>query len=178
MERLSGLQKPTDQVVIGNGETFQYPITFYNTGNFTINNIVVEDTLPSNVNYVSAVPSPASTNPLRWNIATLLPGQRVEILVTVTADGNGIMENQVCVHSDEINTCAGDITPVGPFPYLVQNKTANVSSVAPGGNVVYTIKIDNIGNGASGSPVPDQGLSAAWLQLCQPGQRRRSTAPR
>ena len=150
------LQKPTDRVVIGNGSTFQYPITFYNTSDFTINNLVIKDTLPGNVNFVSAVPAPASSNPLRWNISSLLPGEGVKILVTVTADGSGSLDNVVCIESDEIDTCAGDITPVGPFPYLVQTKTANVSSVAPGGNVVYTIRIDNIGNGASGSPVQIQ----------------------
>ena len=39
---------------------------------------------------------------------------------------------------------------------LRQSKTAAVTTVAPGGNVQYTIQIDNIGSGPTGSPITVQ----------------------
>ncbi len=113
----------------------------------------MQDTLPSGVQFVSAVPAQNSgPNPLRWVVGNMLPGQKFESLVTVRASGNGALENRVCVDSDQIDTCADDITPSGTLPYLKQTKSVSPTTVAPGGTVQYTINIENIGTGATGSP--------------------------
>ena len=151
------LGKPATRDLVKVGDTYQYKIKVYNAG--TINdftNVVVKDTLPAGVQFISAFPTQQSgPNPLTWTIPSIPRGTSWEATVTVKATGTGPLENTFCVDAAGTNfdQCATDITTSGPYPMLRQGKTAAVTTVAPGGNVQYTIQIDNIGSGPTGSPV-------------------------
>ena len=74
------------------GDTFQYKIAVYNTSpTQDLSSVVVRDTLPSGVQFISAVPAQNSgPNPLVWNVGSLLRGQKFEATVTVKASSSGI----------------------------------------------------------------------------------------
>ncbi len=50
--------KPADKELIKSGDTYQYPVKVYNLQAFSLTNVVVKDTLPSGVTFISAVPGP------------------------------------------------------------------------------------------------------------------------
>jgi uncharacterized repeat protein (TIGR01451 family) len=151
-----GIGKPTDLAAVKSGQVFQYNVDFYNLGITPLTNVVVRDTLPSGVNFISAFPAQNSgPNPLVWNLGTLQPGQKFSSTITVRATGTGALDNAICVTSTQFPnpTCTNETVVSGSQPILKQLKSVSPSNVAPGGTVQYTIRIDNIGSGPTGSPV-------------------------
>ena len=138
------------------GQTIQYNVKVYNLGTQDLTNVVIRDTLPAGVSFVSAVPAQNSgPSPLVWNIPSLPSGGKFASLVTVTATGTGALDNTLCVTSTQFPTpsCTQETVPSGSFPNLRQTKTVTPTTpVAPGASVAYTIRIDNIGSGTSASP--------------------------
>ena len=147
--------KPSNRAAVAVGETFQYNVRVFNAGANNLSNVKIVDTLPSGVQFISSVPAQnTGPNPLQWNVGTLLTGESFEATVTVKATSSGALTNTVCATSDQLpQQCAEEIVYSGNIPVLKQNKTASEESVAPGANFQYTITIDNIGSGPSGSPV-------------------------
>lgn len=150
----TALGKPTDLLAVSVGQVFQYKVKFYNTGSQALTNVVVRDTLPSGVTFLSSVPAQSSgPNPLVWNIGSLPAGGKFEAVVNVKATATGLLTNVICVTSDELGEqCYQEVTPSGSYPVLKQSKSADPTAVAPGANVAYTIRLDNIGSGVSASP--------------------------
>ena len=152
------LGKPATRDIVKIGDTFQYKVKAYNLGTQTITNLIIRDTLPSGVTFISAVPAQNSgPNPLQWNIGNFLPGQKFEATVTVRASGSGILNNCIqgtgTLPSSAVSVTACEKTPSGSLPYLKQTKSVSPAAVAPGGQVQYTVLVENIGTGATGSPV-------------------------
>lgn len=154
-----GIGKPANKEVVKVGDTFQYQVKLYNAGANDLLNVVVRDTLPNGVSFVSAVPAANSgPNPLQWNVGTLLRGQKFESTVTVTASGSGVLVNNITAtgvtpDGDPVASSATEKTVSGNVPLLTYDKSVSPTNVAPGASVQYSITIDNIGSGASGSPV-------------------------
>ncbi len=152
--------KPATRDIVKVGDTYQYNLSFYNAGSKTLTQVVVTDLLPAGVTFVSAVPAQTSgPNPLRWVIGSLQPGQAWRATVTVKAAGAGVLVNTMTAtgtpdgSSTPITSTATERTVSGLAPYLRQTKSVTPSSVAPGATVAYTIQIDNIGTGATGTPI-------------------------
>jgi uncharacterized repeat protein (TIGR01451 family) len=148
-------QKPATREIVKVGDTYQYKIKVYNFQNFTLSSVVVRDTIPGGVTFISAVPAANSgPNPLVWNVGTLLPGQKFEATVTVQAKSTGFLDNCLEVASNQLPTqTVCDSTTSGGYPYLVPSKTAASSTVTPGGSVTYTLLVKNVGTASSASPV-------------------------
>ncbi|MBX2998998.1 MAG: carboxypeptidase regulatory-like domain-containing protein [Caldilineaceae bacterium] len=146
--------KPANRDLVRTGEIIQYQVKAYNLSNFTMNNVVVSDTLPSGVTFLSAVPAQNSgPNPLVWNnVGTLQPGQAFSATVTVRVNQSGMLQNRINVTSNEISVSSSDKTISGLVPLLVPTKSVSPSGVAPGGTVTYTLTISNVGSGPSGNP--------------------------
>lgn len=69
------------------GDLVRYTIQVTNTGNMMQTNLVVTDTLPSGVTFVSAAPAGyTGPNPLRWTIGALAPGASWTATITVTVN--------------------------------------------------------------------------------------------
>jgi len=148
-------QKPATREIVKVGDTYQYKLKVYNFQNFTLSAVVVRDTLPGGVTFVSAVPAQSSgPNPLVWNVGSLLPGQKWEATVTVQAKSSGLLDNCMAIDSAQLPTqTVCDTTTSGSYPYLVPSKSASSSTVTPGGTVTYTLLVKNTGTGPSASPV-------------------------
>ncbi len=148
-------QKPATREIVKVGDTFQYKLKVYNFQGFTLSSVVVRDTLPGGVTFISAAPAQnGGPNPLVWNVGSLLPGQKWEATVSVTARGTGFLDNCMDISSSQLPTqTVCDSTTSGGYPYLVPSKTASSSTVTPGGTVNYTLLVKNVGTAASASPV-------------------------
>lgn len=147
--------KPANRAVVAVGDNFQYTIKFYNNTGTNLTNVVIKDTLPGGVNFVSAVPAADSgPNPLLWNIGNVATDESVSILVTVQADSSGMLQNEVCVDSaTTTEVCTIETVTGGSVPLLKQEKSVSPAAVAPGASVDYTIKISNVGSGPTGDPI-------------------------
>ena len=78
------------------GDIFRTTLIFIIPGIVTQTNVIVTDTLPSGVAFVSATPAQNSgPNPLVWRVGTLRPGEKFAATVTVRATGTGPLENQL-----------------------------------------------------------------------------------
>ncbi|MGB8858143.1 MAG: SdrD B-like domain-containing protein [Ilumatobacteraceae bacterium] len=82
------LKKTVSPTTVAQDGTVTWTITVYNQGNVDSGNVVVRDTLPGGITFVSAVPD-ISGNPAAgiytWNITNLAPGNSTTIVITSTA---------------------------------------------------------------------------------------------
>lgn len=72
----------TGPATANQGNNITYTITYKNVGTFNATNVVVTETYPSEVEYVSATPEPSGGNNI-WNIGDLAPGEEGTITVIV-----------------------------------------------------------------------------------------------
>ncbi len=152
--------KPATRELVKVGDSYQYKVKLYNAGNNDFSTVQIQDTLPAGATFVSAVPAPSNISlpNLTWTVAPFLRSQMFEATVTVKATSSGLINNSVCASgittgNQTINSCGQDITVSGNQPLLRQSKDVTPTSVAPGGNVQYTLTMLNVGSGATANPV-------------------------
>ncbi len=135
------------------GGPINYTITYQNIGNGVATNVVIVDTLPAGVAFVSAFPAPTSVvgQVLTWNIGLLNPGQGGVILVNVTVTTSiGPILNTATLNYRDL---ANEVQPtvIGTWstnlinPLLTVQKTGPATA-APGQIIVFTITVRNVGN--------------------------------
>ncbi|MBW2970459.1 DUF11 domain-containing protein [Candidatus Woesearchaeota archaeon] len=136
------------------GSQLNYTIIVNNTGNGTAYNLTIVDLYPSGVVFDSASPPPDVGNNT-WNFTNLTGGSFIEINITVNVSGslgNGtILINTVNLsyydtHEDYSIVTATEITVTSGAPAIYVIKTANPDPVNPGGILVYTINVSNLGD--------------------------------
>jgi uncharacterized repeat protein (TIGR01451 family) len=135
--------------------TITYEICYDNEiGRKDVTNVVITDTLPAGVSFVSATGGGtynAGTHTVTWNIGTVLAGaseQCVYLEVTVNAGTGGTtLENHAEIDGDEVSaTEVYEYTDVCYQPLNI-TKTDDVSGCAVvGDTITYTICYDNLQN--------------------------------
>lgn len=77
---------PLNQTVFANG-TITWTITGGNNGTLALNNVVVTDTLPAGLTFVSSIPAPSSIvgNVITWNLPAIPPLTPVGFTITLNA---------------------------------------------------------------------------------------------
>ena len=150
---------------------FSYTITLTNSGPSTAAGVIVTDTLPASVTFVSATPGYTFTNGLvTWPLATMTNGASTNFTVTVTAPANGgTLTNRVSTggttmdltpgNNDGTATNAVVATTVIPVADLQATKTGP-ATVFAATNFSYTISITNIGPSTATSVVVTDALPA------------------
>ena len=73
----------TGSTTANQGDDITYTITYKNEGTFSATNVVVTETYPVEVEYVSANPEPDSGFDNKWTIGTLAPNGEGTIIITV-----------------------------------------------------------------------------------------------
>ncbi len=90
-------------VLVGSNLTFQLVVT--NTGTLSATNVMVTDTLPANVTFVSATPSQGSCNQVagvvKCSLGNLLGGARATINIVVVPTAVGALSNTATVAGNE-----------------------------------------------------------------------------
>ena len=139
-----------------------YTISVTNFGPSSANGVVVTDSLPASVTFVSATGGGLNNSGVvNWTLGTLTSGQITNVTLTVTAPASGSLTNIATV-----STPTGDpnltnnvtppvITTVTPVADVAIGKVGSAFVVAAS-NLTYTISVTNFGpSSASGVVVTD-----------------------
>lgn len=162
----SGLsvEKSDDVDPVSAGESFKYTITAKNDGPNTLDDVVITDTLPGDMQLSSVTTDMGTCTPnmvsdsFECNIGDLLDGQivTVEVTVDVPADmAAGTYENVATITTEEYPTgvpASEETTVVSDYDLLV-DKNSSVESITAGDTIGfdYTIKVTNQGPSVSKS---------------------------
>ncbi|MGC9394370.1 MAG: hypothetical protein ACP5J4_05900 [Anaerolineae bacterium] len=148
------------------GATFNYTITLTNNGNQDATGVVITDTLPADVAFVSASHGGYTTTPgiVVWPALPLLAsGASVTRVLSVTVNptlpaGLELLINTVDAADDRGNTATNQhATIIAATPDLEIDKSNGVDTVEPGDTLVYTLTITNSGpQGATGIRITDE----------------------
>lgn len=130
-----------------------YTLTYGNSGSGTATGVVLTDTLPSDLTFVSAIPSPSAIagQTLTWNIGTLLPGQTgiIRILVrirsTVPVCANHIVDNLGRITATNAAPAEDNAQFLVLCYDLYASKVIDKPLVISGDIVTYTIRYGNSG---------------------------------
>jgi uncharacterized repeat protein (TIGR01451 family) len=150
----------TGPATVNGGANFSYTITVRNAGPNAAPSIVVRDTLPAAVTFVSASNGGVlgAGNVVTWPaIATLANGASTTRTVTVTAPATGPLLNIAASTSGTTDPVPGNnngslpaarVTTSINTADLVTTKTGP-ATVNPGGSITYTITTRNLGPNAA-----------------------------
>ncbi|MCC7333491.1 MAG: DUF11 domain-containing protein [Pirellulaceae bacterium] len=146
------------------GGTLTYTILVTNTGPSTATNVVVSDTLPAGLTYVSSDTTAGAvahaTGVITATIPTLAPSASatVTIVTTIQASfaGSTIPNSATAQADDAAQVTANATTAVNPDIDLQITKDDDVDPVNRGGVLVYTLTVFNDGpSGATNVEVVD-----------------------
>ena len=154
------------------GGQIEFTVTVTNDGPSDATNIVVTDLLESGYDFVSAIPSNGTYEPLNgsWTVGNLANGLTENIVITATVLANGSYTNsaeltdlaEFDIDSEPSNNddTEDDQETIRPAPVLVSDleltKTVNVASPFVGDEVIFTLSLNNNGpSDANGVNVTD-----------------------
>jgi uncharacterized repeat protein (TIGR01451 family) len=146
-----------DPVVAGNNVT--YTLTVTNLGPSDAAGVLVTDTLPGSVTFVSATPSQGScaqaAGVVTCPLGTIANGGTATITIVVTTTIDGLITDTAVVSSSTpdpapANNTASQSTTVTASADLAITKTDGVASISAGASTTYTITVTN--NGPSTEP--------------------------
>ncbi|MFC3195683.1 COG1361 S-layer family protein [Marinicella sediminis] len=146
------ITKVDDVDPVSPGGTLTYTIDVSNAGPSDATNVVVTDTLPGGVTFVSTTgcAEDPNGNPT-CSLGTITAGSSASYTLQVTVDATtGTITNNASVTSDATDNTPGnnstsEDTVVQPEIDLSITKSDDVDPVAVGGNVTYTIDVANAG---------------------------------
>ena len=152
--------------VVSASSNLVYTISVTNFGPSSASSVVVTDTLPANVTFVSASGSGLNNSGVvSWTLGTLANGQVSNVTVTVTAPASGSLTNVATVSSptgdpnSTNNVTPPVITTVTAVADIGIGKSAS-ASVSASSNLVYTISVTNFGPSSASSVVVTDTLPA------------------
>ncbi len=108
------ISKTASAAIVQEGDELIYTITVANTGDGVAENVVVTDTLPAEVGFLSASPPEAEDDPLTWELGNLVPGASVTI------------------------TLATEVMEAGPFTNVANANGSNAAAVGDDAEVTAT----------------------------------------
>jgi len=158
------LTKTDGLAVVTPGNNITYTITINNVGTDTGTNLVITDTMPNDVTYVSSTVGGINGGSLvTWNIASLAAGATTTVTVTVAVPAvvqaaTETLTNSVSGTHDDVeptvpNNSANDLTTVNALPDLVVTKASSIAVGGAGSLVTYTLTVTNVGNQNAASSV-------------------------
>ena len=153
------LADPASGTEVQPNSMITYTVMLTNMGTETATNVIVSDTLPTDVTFVDSDNFVLNNGTVVYSIGTLLPGgsQMGVITITVNADAVGTLENSVLATSDLGAKISNMIThTLPPVPRLHISKTDTVVQrtgtttagnpvIAVGDQITYTITVSNDG---------------------------------
>jgi uncharacterized repeat protein (TIGR01451 family) len=130
--------------VLGGDRLVTYTLAVRNTSAQPVANVVVSDALPTNLTYVagSAVPAPAGTNPLVWNIASIGPNGTITITFrTQVSSITGTIRNVANVVASSI-VVAQDPADIQAQPTAITLDRFIAEPVAEGVKVTWVTALE------------------------------------
>ena len=154
-----------DPVLVG--ENLTYTLSVNNLGPSGASGVTVIDTLPTDVQFVSATPTLGtathSNGTVTVNLGEMAPGQAetVTIVVAVAPAASGTLVNTATVSGNEQETNSNNNTAtvstvVQPLVDLAITKSGVPTPAVAGEHLTYTVSVSNMGpSGATGVTVVD-----------------------
>jgi uncharacterized repeat protein (TIGR01451 family) len=162
------------------GELLTYTLNVHNAGPSTANDVLLTDTMPENVSFVSVDPPTCSHggNTVSCDLGDILVGDNepVVIVVQVSPSATGTLLDSACVtssthDSDPDDNCRTTTTLVGTEADLAVSKVDEPDPVRAEETLVYTVTVSNIGpSQATGIRMTDTLPVEMVLQNVDPGQ--------
>jgi len=152
------ISKSTNNVHVNAGDTISYSIEYLNTGSAPASGVVITDTLPQGLTYVSSTPSATSASgPVTWNLSgPLSPNVPGKIVVTALVDPLAApgdqFTNTASIESVETGTLDSNevtVDVVGGIPVLFFDKSVDRTSAKAGEELTYTLAYENLGKAAA-----------------------------
>lgn len=147
------------------GQNLTYGLSVGNAGPSPATGVVVTDTLPAGVTYVSASSTLGSCSQaagvVTCNLGALAVSGTATITIVVTPNQPGLLTNTAKVKGNEYDQVPGNnssttVTTANPAANLSITKSAAPDPVLVGGSLVYTISVKNLGpSPATGVVVTD-----------------------
>ena len=130
------------------GDNLTYEITVTNDGAGALTNIVLTDTLPDGLTYVSSSPEAAvgADGTISWLIESLDAEATATVSLVATTGDPGQVVNTAVVDSDEGATATAQATTLVTKSDLAITKTVDNASPLLGQQTVFTIAVTNNGN--------------------------------
>ena len=137
---------------VNSGDTIDYTLTVDNAGPSTADNVVVTDTLPAGVSFVSGTGCSAAGSTVTCNLGAIASGASGSVVVTVLVDpgvtGSSVT-NLASVTSDThehdtTNNSTKETTALGRSADLALAKSAPART-AGGTTLTYTVDVSNLG---------------------------------
>ena len=157
------IDKSVDATSVIPGDTVTYTVTVTNTGTVAANNTLVTDAVPNGItgwtwtcaaSGGATCPTGSGTGNLNQTIATLPPGGVVVYTMTATVSNTPPTNiNNTATATPPNGACAPANTPapcsasasLPPVPQIGVSKTADTTTVTPGGTIHYTVVVSNTG---------------------------------
>ena len=167
------------------GEPVTFLVTVTNLGPETAASVVVSDTLPTNLTFISAAPPSLGTfDPAtnQWTIPSLLPSQSAVLSITAMPNQPGMFTNTATRTSsatpdpNPTNDSGSATGAAGLVADLSITKTDNLDTALAGQNITYVIVVANAGpSPVSGARVVDTFptilTGVTWTCVAVPGSR-------
>ncbi len=148
------ITKTSSAAAVTTGSNVTYTLTVTNLGPASSGGVVVTDTLPASLSYVSASPSPASVSGqvVTWNLGTLASGASTTLTVTAKANQGGItVQNTATVSATTPDPNMANNTAYATTQVI--NSGISITKVArpeivpaAGGPVTYEFVVRNVGD--------------------------------
>src|SRR6266705_1292734 len=143
---------PTQALI---GQQVQYTLRYGDAaGGAPVANVVLTDTLPAGLNYVSATPAPTTVGPvLDWAIGALAPGDTGVVNLVLQVSGSvqdTVWARNVAAltgtNATAVSASAVQVALIGPPTAAIGlTLTANALDVAVGDVLPYTVVVRNTG---------------------------------
>ncbi|MBI3188130.1 MAG: DUF11 domain-containing protein, partial [Gammaproteobacteria bacterium] len=149
-----------------------YTLHYSNPSTVAITGTTLSSALPSGTTFQSCSASCTNGASVNWTLGSLSPGASGSVSyvlnvgsayastsLTTSASLQGTDPASNVVSTSAQSTLYVNV-PVGSIPAFTLDKTANLVTIAPGGNVTYTLAYDNYGGAAASSTVLTDTLPA------------------
>jgi uncharacterized repeat protein (TIGR01451 family) len=127
------------------GRNADYEIVVSNTGDTTLNNVVVSDNAPGETSIVGAPGATLAGNKATWTIASLAPGAKQNHTVRLTSKVAGTHCNTVTASSGNLSDSAKACTLWKGIAAVLLEVVDDPDPIQVGETTTYTIKVTNQG---------------------------------
>lgn len=141
--RLKVEMSGTKEQILGRNADFEIVVS--NTGDTTLNNVLVTDTAPTETAIVAAPGARIEGNQATWTIAELKSGAKVTQTIKLTSRAAGPHCNAVTASSGGLNDSAKACTLWKGIPAVLMEVVDDPDPIQIGESTTYTIKVTNQG---------------------------------
>lgn len=128
------------------GRQFDYQITVNSTGDIAARDVVLTDTLPSNVQFVSASDGGRGGQTVTWNLGTIEPGGSRTVTVTVNPTAPGTARNVVNAQAFCAEASAEFTNEIRGIPAILLEVVDLQDPIEVGTQTTYVIVVTNQGS--------------------------------